>query len=145
MLDRVSSIYEDMKLMMRKLKKKSYEENTKIFKKNYGHYIDEIISYVAESEDKQEAIDELTTKYCNDVMEAYKGKKKKIQVGTMIDLNLYTIYYVFPAILLTNDENATAICDGLRDKWNTTFNQTMNYTTYDTLYNSFNEKIFGIF
>ena len=145
MLDQISSIYEDMKLMMRKLKKKSYEENTKIFKKNYGHYIDEIISYVSESEDKQAAIDELTTKYCNDVMEAYKGKRKKIQVGTMIDLNLYTIYYVFPAILLTNDENATAICDGLKDKWNATFNQTMNYTTYDTLYNSFNEKIFGIF
>ena len=145
MLDQISSIYEDMKLMMRKLKKKSYADNTEVFKKNYGHYIDEIISYVGESEDKQAAIDTITTKYCNDVMDAYKGKRGKIQIGTMIDLNLYTIYYVFPAILMTNDENATAICDGLKDKWNETFKQTMDYTNYDTLYNSFNEKIFGIF
>ena len=62
------------------------------------------------------------------------------------DINLFMIYYVFPAILLTGDEEADRLCTGMKEAWNARFSDTnISYTTYDKLYDSFNEKIFGMF
>lgn len=56
------------------------------------------------------------------------------------------IYYVFPGILKTDYENASMIADGICTEWGETFKDSkIGYTDYDTLYQSFKEKIFGIF
>ena len=67
-------------------------------------------------------------------------------LGMIIKQNFFMIYYVFPAILLSDDECAPCLCDGIRDSWNARFaNTNINYTTYNKLYSSFRNKIFGIF
>ena len=62
------------------------------------------------------------------------------------DLNFFMIYYVFPAILLTEHDDAKLIADYLCSRWGEKFkNSKIQYTDYDSLYVSFREKIFGIF
>ena len=62
------------------------------------------------------------------------------------DLNFFMIYYVFPAILLTEHDDAKLIADHLCSRWGEKFkNSKIQYTDYDSLYVSFREKIFGIF
>lgn len=56
------------------------------------------------------------------------------------------IYYVFPAILMTEYKDAKIIADHLRDEWGRRFKDSkIEYTDYDSLYGAFREKIFGIF
>ena len=56
------------------------------------------------------------------------------------------IYFVFPAILLTEHESANDIADAICKKWGETFKDSkIGYTTYDKLYESFRNQIFGIF
>ena len=65
---------------------------------------------------------------------------------TQADLNFFMIYYVFPAILLVENENVTLIADAIRDEWRKAFkNSQISYTDYESLLGSFREKIFGIF
>ena len=52
------------------------------------------------------------------------------------------IYYVFPTIL--SEENGAAICDTLKDVWNSRFKCNISYTDYDSLMEGFQTKIFGI-
>ena len=81
----------------------------------------------------------------NMLKEAFE-KRGKIDGTTQIDLNFFMIYYVFPAILMTEHKNARLLADVLCEKWGMTFkNSKIGYTDYDTLYKSFREKIFGIF
>ena len=63
-----------------------------------------------------------------------------------MDLNFFMIYYVFPAILMTQNDNAKLMADTLCETWGKSFKDSkIGYTDYDTLYESFKEKIFGIF
>ena len=56
------------------------------------------------------------------------------------------IYYVFPTILSSGSEYAKTIADGVCEVWKSSFaNSDIGYTDYDSLYDSFREKIFGIF
>ena len=60
--------------------------------------------------------------------------------------NLFMVAYVFPAILLTEHDDAKLIADHLCSRWGEKFkNSKIQYTDYDSLYVSFREKIFGIF
>ena len=77
--------------------------------------------------------------------QTFTNKRGKIDGRTQIDLNFFMIYFVFPSILQIG-ENGTVIADGVRDVWSRSFKDgDIQYTDYDTLYNSFREKIFGIF
>lgn len=145
MLEQIGTIFDDEHALLKNLKKKVYEENFKIFQAKHGHFIDEMISFVNDSEDRNSAIDEVSKIFCEHALNdtIINGKKKN---RYQIDFNFYMIYYVFPSILKTNDVNAIRICDCLRDTWNATFvNTNINYTDYETLHSSFKEKIFGIF
>ena len=63
-----------------------------------------------------------------------------------MDLNFFMIYYVFPAILMTQSDNAKMMADTLCETWGKSFKDSkIAYTDYDSLYSSFREKIFGIF
>lgn len=72
--------------------------------------------------------------------------KTNIDSAIQTDLNFFMIYYVFPAILLTEHDDAKLIADHLCSRWGEKFkNSKIQYTDYDSLYVSFREKIFGIF
>ena len=145
MPDNIELIFTDLEQMLKKLKKPSYEANMEKFRREQGHFIDGMIRFVKESEDKKTASAEIGKAFADDIFNAF-SVRGKVPGRKQADMNFFMIYYVFPAILITNEECAGSLCDGIRDAWNAKFADTnINYTDYDTLYNSFRNKIFGIF
>lgn len=146
MLEQVESMFDDYENMLKKLKKKSYEERMKEFRDKNGHYFAEMTAHVESADaDKGTACREIADVFVKAVQEKYQTNGR-IKGRTQADLNFYMIYYVFPAILLTEHENAKEIADAICEKWGKNFKDSkIGYTTYDSLYGSFREKIFGIF
>lgn len=145
MLDNIEEIFTGLEQMLKKLKKSSYEENMKTFRATQGHFIDEMITYVKSRDDLNEASATVGKTFADGVFDAV-SVNGKIKGRKQADMNFFMIYYVFPAILITNEDCADSLCRGIRDAWNERFSDTnINFTDYDTLYNSFRNKIFGIF
>lgn len=117
------------------------------FIENHGHYFREMTEYTENASDKETAAKELAVDFTDKVYDAYVSPKKgKIDSAVQTDLNFFMIYYVFPAILLTEHDDAKLIADHLCSRWGEKFkNSKIQYTDYDSLYVSFREKIFGIF
>ncbi len=147
MLDNIATMFDDMKSMMKHLKKKNYETNMEQFLKKYGSYFAQMTQHLDAAEEKEVAVNELARSFVGAVEKRFAtGKKQCIPSYVQADLNLFMIYYVFPGILKTDHENASMIADGICAEWGETFKDSkIGYTDYDTLYQSFKEKIFGIF
>ena len=147
MLKDVQTIFEDYRQMMNHLKKKSYEKNMGIFIEKYGHYLTEMTDYVDKAEEKEIAAKELAVCFVDAVDNTFsKGIRKKIPSSLQADLNMYMIYFVFPALLKTEHEHSKLIADALCDECRSRFKESQfSYADYDFIYNSFREKIFGIF
>lgn len=145
MLENVAEIYDESQLMMGKLKKKHYEERMADFREKHGHYIDEMFSYITAAPDKKVAAEEIADIFTQTVFDE-KSKKGKIKGRVQMDLNMFMIYYVFPAILLTDHEDAILLCDSIKESWGNRFkNSRIEYTDYKTMYDSFSDKLLGIF
>lgn len=147
MLIGIGSMFDNMEDMLKRLKKKNFEENSKQFWRKNMNYFFEMTDYVGAAEDKEAAAkivakilaDEVETKFA-------AGAKKKISSGLQADINFFMIYYVFPSLLKTQHDDCRMIADCICAEWKSHFkNSDIGYTDYDTLYNSFKEKIFGIF
>lgn len=147
MLDHVEKIFADMKPMMKKLKKASYKVNMEAFIENHGHYFREMTEYTENASDKETAAKELAVDFTDKVYDAYVSPKKgKIDSAVQTDLNFFMIYYVFPAILLTEHDDAKLIADHLCSRWGEKF-KTVRFSIQIMIpyMFSFREKIFGIF
>ena len=145
MLDQVAIIFENMDEMLRKLKRDSYESNMKKFREAYGHFFTEMTETMDEADDKDEAAREIADTFVEAVKERF-AKKGKIRGRKQADLNFFMIYYVFPALLLTESEYAGQIADVLCAEWGSSFPASkIGYTTYEELYKGFRTKILGIF
>ena len=85
---------------------------------------------------KETAAKELAVDFTDKVYDAYVSPKKgKIDSAIQTDLNFFMIYYVFPAILLTEHDAAKLIADHLCSRWGEKFkNSKIQYTDYDSLY-----------
>lgn len=142
MLDNVSIMMEDKLVALSGLKKERYESNVEVFGEKHASYFDEMISIVAESEDKKAAADSIAECFVTQVFDAY-SKNGKVKSRLQMDLNYMMIYYFFPVLLLREDENKTLICDAVRDKWNEVFHTTINYADYEIIKAGFKRKIFG--
>ena len=147
MLTNIEIIFDNQQAMMKHLKKKSYEENMKVFLGKNGHYFTEMNEYMDAADDKERAAKELGTCFVDAVEKKFaKGKKGKIASPIQADLNMFMIYYVFPAILKTEHADSKILADGVCNAWREKFKGgQIGYTDYDSIYNSFREKIFGIF
>ena len=145
MLEQVAGIFDDMKPMLKKLKKKSYEQKMKEFKQQYGICIDDMLVYLEKSEDKEEAAKKISLEFCEKVKERV-SVNGKIRGVIQMDMNMIMIYYVFPSILSSYRDHTKLLADKLCETWGSVFKDSkIGYADYDTIYNSFNEKIFGIF
>lgn len=147
MLNNISSMFDNMKDMLKRLKKKTFEENTKKFWHANMNYFFEMTDYVAAAEDKDAAAKEIGKILADAVEEKFAtGPKKKITSAMQADINFFMIYYVFPSLLRTQHDDCRFIAESICAEWKTRFkNSEIGYTDYDSLYNSFKEKIFGIF
>lgn len=145
MLDQVEDMFDNMAGMLKKIKRKTYEARMQGFRLKYSSYFTEMTEYMDSMEDKEEAAEDIAKAF----VAAVKDKaevKGKIGGRKQVDMNFFMIYYVFPAILLTEHEDAKEIADAICAKWGKTFkNSEIGYTTYDKLCASFRNKIFGIF
>jgi hypothetical protein len=143
MLQQVETIFDDMRKMMKRLKKASYQVNMENFTEKHGHYFKEMADYMEAAEDKDKAASELSETFISAVAGKYEVKGK-VKATTQSDLNFFMIYYVFPSILKTESEYAKTLADELCAQWGNHFKDSrIGYADYDKLYNSFRDKIFG--
>ena len=141
----MEKIYNDYKKRLKHLKKKSYRENMEGYKAENEALFQDLLKSVNEAEDKDAKAKEVAEDMYKAAMNVF-GKNGKVKSTAKSDCCFFMIYYVFPFIQLLNNEDSVLVCDAILDRWHTGFNnEAMGYTTYEELYNSFNEKIFGIF
>lgn len=147
MLENLETIFDNMDGMLKKLKKKSYEENTKQFTLKHGHFFREMMDYIDAADEKEEAAKDIARALGESAENTFgKGAKKKISSSVQADINFFMIYYVFPSILKTEHKDSRLVADSICSEWKERFKSSeISYTDYDSLYNSFREKIFGIF
>ncbi len=130
----VEKIFADVAFMSKVKTKKDYEAHMEEFKSQRYELLNDMI--------KAEDVKAAASVFCGDVTGAFK-KFGKVRGGDLMNLNYFMIYYIFPSILM-NEENGTEICDNIRDAWNEHFNANINYADYDSLMEGFRTKIFGI-
>jgi len=146
MLDNVETIFTNKEIMMKRLKKAGYITFMEEFRNEHGHFFYEMCDYVEEASDTEQALKEISDEFTSKVRQGHIGKFGKVSGKTQADLNLFMVFYVFPAILLTERTSADAICTSLCASWAECFpGNKIGYTTYDNLLPKFREKIFGIF
>jgi len=138
------SLFENYGSKMKRLKKKSYSKYMDEFRTENADSLKSLIQAFSESQTENSETGSVTDEFASQIFEAHQ-KKGKVKSAQKMDLNLFLICYVFPAILLTEDQNATALCDSLRDSWNKKFEVSIDYTDFNTLLGGFNDKLFGIF
>ena len=76
MLDHIEVIFDDMKPMMKKLKKKNYKENMDGFLNRYGHYFHEMTALTAGAEDKEGKAEEIASVFVDSVEKKFASPKK---------------------------------------------------------------------
>ena len=130
----VDKIFEDVAFLSKVHNKKAYEANTNRFKEERYQELSDLVN--------AEDVGAEAQKFCEDVFIAFK-KFGKVRGADQMNLNYFMIYYVFPTILCEEQEGKT-ICDTLKATWNSYFKCNIDYTDYNTLYEGFQTKIFGI-
>lgn len=145
MLKQIETMFDNKEAMLKKIKKKNYEERMAEFREKNGHYFEEMTAYVDGAQEKTHATEEVADVLIEAVFSRFQ-KNGKMNGRVQADLNFFMIYYVFPALLLTEHPMASNIADAICEKWAKKFkNSNIGYTTYQKLYDSFRNKIFGIF
>lgn len=145
MLEQVAEIFFGMKEMLKKIKKNNYETRMNDFREKYGHYFTEMVTWTESREDKETAAAEVAESFVSSVKEMAE-EKGRIGGRKQVDMNFFMIYYVFPAILLTEHEDAVTVADAICKCWGDTFKDSkIGYTTFEKLNESFRTKILGIF
>ena len=144
MLQQVEAVFENMAPMLKGLKKKTYEANMKAFQEKNNEFFFEMMEQLKFG-NKEVIARHLSNSFVAAVKQIFE-KRGKIKGNQQMDLNFFMIYYVFPAILMTQSEDAKLMADTLCETWGNSFKDSkIGYTEYDKLYESFKEKIFGIF
>ena len=144
MLQQVEAMFADMAPMLKGLKKKKYEINMKEFREKNNEFFFQMMDQL-KVEKKDVVAKHLSNSFVNAVKQIYE-KRGKIKGSLQMDLNFFMIYYVFPSILMTQSDDAKLMADTLCETWGNSFKDVkIGYTDYETLHESFKEKIFGIF
>ncbi len=142
----VGELFDDMDVMMKRLKKPIYEERMAKFREEHRQVLQEMTEAVERSEDQENEAGIIAKRMADAVTEKF-SKKGKVSSRKQVDINFYMIYYVFPAILLVPGECTTVLADAIRDEWRVRFKESrqISYADYDTICKAFREKIFGLF
>ena len=144
MLQQVETMFADMAPMLKGLKKKNYETNMKAFREKNNEFFFQMMDQL-KTEKKEVVAKHISNSFVAAVKQLFE-KRGKVKGKVQMDLNFFMIYYVFPAILMTQSDDAKLMADTLCETWGNSFKDAkIGYTDYDTLYESFKEKIFGIF
>ncbi|MCR5830674.1 MAG: hypothetical protein K6G67_00855 [Lachnospiraceae bacterium] len=145
MFDQSAGMFDGYRTKLKKIKKKTYEERFDLFLDGNRPVFDDMLQYIKGREDASVAADEVANIFAENVFAEY-ASGGKLPGSVRTDLSLFMIYFVFPSILRIGDANSRLLCDAIRDEWRRrTDNPTFDYTTYEDLHGSFQEKLFGLF
>lgn len=146
MLEQAGTMFDNMEAMMYRMKKKAYKERMEQFREKNGAVFKEMTEYAEQAEERDKAAAQVA-KALADAVEARFAKRGKISARSQMDINLFMIYFVFPAILLTQSECAVPLADAIRDEWRGRFRDSaqLGYTTYEEISSTFQEKFLGLF
>lgn len=146
MLEQAGAMFDNMEAMMYRLKKKEYRERMEQFREKNRAVLTEMTDFAGQANNRDEAAAQVA-KALADAVEARFAKRGKISGRSQMDINLFMIYFVFPAILLTQSECAVPLADAIRDEWRGRFRDSaqLGYTTYEEISSTFQEKFLGIF
>lgn len=166
MLEQAGSMFDDMERMLNRIKKKVYRERMDFFCRKNAQLLSEMTGLVeqavnqdqaenenqaeVENQNEAEKRDEAAAQVAKafaDAVEARFAKRGKISGRSQMDINLFMIYFVFPAILLTESDCAVSLADAIRDEWRGRFRDSaqLDYTTYEEISETFKEKFLGLF
>lgn len=144
MLDHIETIFDNMSDMIKNIKKASYRKNMEYFREKNEHFFQEMVQYVEKKANKEEAAEKMAEILASAVEKRF-SVKGRIKPYKQADVNLFMIYYVFPTILLMESEYSGLLAGSIRDLWRSRFRDSkIEYTTYEEIYNSFQESILGI-
>ena len=102
-------------------------------------------AYTEQAEDHDAAAGVVADAFVTTVKEAF-SVNGRMKSRMQADLNFFMIYYVFPALLLTENEYADLLAKSICNLWGQTFKDSrIGYADYDKIHGAFREKIFGIF
>lgn len=146
MLEQAGAMFDNMEAMMYRLKKKAYRERMEQFREKNRVVLTEMTDFAGQANDRDKAAAQVA-KALADAVETRFAKRGKISGRSQMDINLFMIYFVFPAILLTQSECAVPLADAIRDEWRGRFrdSEQLGYTTYEEISSTFQEKFLGIF
>lgn len=141
-------MFDNMEAMMYRIKKKVYAERMEQFQEKNRALLAEMTGFVEQAEEQRrdEAAAQVARAFA-DAVEARFARRGKISGRSQMDINLFMIYYVFPAILLSGSECAVPLADAIRDEWRGRFRDSaqIGYTTYEEISSTFQEKFLGLF
>lgn len=145
MLDQIESMFDhyEEKLVFMTHKKRAYDDYLAEFRKEHGHFFQEMTELMDAAEDKDEEAEAIARVVVEAVREKYQ-KWGRVSARRRADLDFYLIYYVFPSLLLTGHPDAVTLADHLRDTWNEQMKEHITYTGYDEIRSSFHDKILGL-
>ncbi|MBD5490645.1 MAG: hypothetical protein HDR16_00530 [Lachnospiraceae bacterium] len=146
MLEQAGMMFDNMEAMLYRIKKKVYKERMEQFREKNQETLAEMTGLVEQATDREAAAAQAAAALA-DAVEHRFAKRGKIRGRSQMDINLMMIYYVFPAILLTQSECAVLLADAIRDEWRRRFRDSaqLQYATYEELSSTFQEKFLGLF
>ena len=145
MFDNSVSMFDGYRTKLRKIKKKTYEERFALFFEENKEIFQDMTQYIMGRDDRDVAAAEVANIFAENVFSEY-ARSGRLSGSDKADLSLFMIYFVFPSILELSDPNSRILCDAIWDEWRKrTDNPVYDYTTYEDLHGSFQEKLFGIF
>ena len=146
MLEQAGMMFDNMEAMLYRIKKKVYQERMEQFREKNQETLAEMTDLVEQAADREATAAQVAETFAG-VVEQRFAKRGKISGRSQMDNNLMMIYYVFPAILLTQSECAVLLADAIRDEWRRRFRDSaqLQYAGFDELCSNFQEKLLGIF
>lgn len=146
MLEQAEMMFDNMEMMLYRIKKKVYKERMEQFREKNQETLAEMTGLVEQGKDREAAAAQVAEALA-DAVEHRFAKRGRISGRSQMDINLMMIYYVFPAILMTQSECAVLLADAIRDEWRRRFRDSaqIQYTTFEELCSNFQEKFLGLF
>ena len=146
MLEQAEMMFDNMEAMLYRIKKKVYKERMEQFREKNQETLAEMTGLVEQAADREDAAAQVAEALAG-VVEQRFAKRGKISGRSQMEINLMMLYYVFPAILLTQSECAVLLADAIRDEWRRRFRDSaqLQYADFEELCSNFQEKFMGIF
>ncbi len=141
----ILNIFEDMELLIKNPNKVTYDLYFQKFCEKNNSFFNLMLSDIENSTNKEEASSDVSNRFIEAIRSVYGNKKGVIKGYHLVDINMFMIQYVFPAILKLDSEYNSLLVENICENWSSTFKGSkLQHTTYETIFNGLKNKFMGI-